>query len=100
MEKTHIYWAACNGDIDIVKILAPLTDNPNAPDKYGNTPIHKAAQYGHTEIIKILGPLTDKPNSTNISGKTPSVFAKNEEIRGILENFKTSKKHNTRTSKK
>ena len=30
-------------DIEIVKILAPLTDNPNAPDKQGWTPIMKAA---------------------------------------------------------
>ena len=31
-------------DIEIVKILAPLTENPIAPNKYGNTPIHTAAQ--------------------------------------------------------
>ena len=56
-------------DIEIVKILAPLADNPNAPDKYGHTPLHwghtsndgdtpilRAAFYGHTEIVKILAP--------------------------------------------
>ena len=32
-------------DIEIVKILAPLADNPNAPDKYGHTPIYRAAIY-------------------------------------------------------
>ena len=46
--------AACNGHTEIVKILAPLTDNPNAPDKNGKTPIHWAAQIGHTETVKIL----------------------------------------------
>ena len=46
-------------DIDIVKILAPLTENPNAPDKFGKTPIEEA---------------------------------KNEEIRMILQSFKTFKK--------
>ena len=48
--------------IEMVKILAPLTDNPNAPDIYGETPIYQAASKGHTEIVKILAPLTDIPN--------------------------------------
>ena len=58
-------------DIEIVKILAPLTDNPNAPNKYGNTPIHRAAQNGHTEIVRILAPLTDNPNARDKDGETP-----------------------------
>ena len=48
---------------EIVKMLAPLTDNPNAPNKNGETPIIWAARYGHTENVKILVPLTDNPNS-------------------------------------
>ena len=28
--ETPIYWAASNGHTEIVKSLAPLTDNPNA----------------------------------------------------------------------
>ena len=55
---TPIYWAAHYGHVEIVKILTPLTKNPNAGDKLGNTPIYRAAQYGHTEIVKILAPLT------------------------------------------
>ena len=49
-----MYWAACNGYIEIVKILAPLTNNPNVPDKSGKTPIYWAAKHGYTEIVKIL----------------------------------------------
>ena len=30
--------AALNGQTEIVKILAALTDNPNAPNKNGQTP--------------------------------------------------------------
>ena len=41
-------------DLEIVKIIAPLTENPNAPSKNGETPINIAAQNGHTEIVKIL----------------------------------------------
>ena len=69
----------------IVKILAPLTDNPNAPDNCGRTPIHWAALKGHTEIVKILAPLTDNPNASNKWGDTPISVAKNTEIRRFLE---------------
>ena len=47
----------------MVKILAPLTDNPNAPDNNGQTPIYLAAANGHTDMVKILAPLTDNPNA-------------------------------------
>ena len=50
-------------DTEIVKILAPLTDNPNAPNNYGEIPIHCAAQEGHVEIFQILSNLTDNLNA-------------------------------------
>ena len=53
----RIYEAAIYGHTEVVRILAPLTDNPNAPDVSGLTPIHRAAFRGHTEIVKILTPL-------------------------------------------
>ena len=65
--------------------MAPLTVNPNAPSKYGDTPIHGAAREGHTEIVKILANLTDNPNAPNNDGRTPSSVTKNVEIRRILE---------------
>ena len=98
--QTPIYWAARMGHTEIVKILTPLTDNPNAANNIGCTPIHVAACDGHTEIVKILAPLTDNPNDPNYYGETPVQVAKNEEIRGILETFKTSKKRNAKKSKK
>ena len=52
-----------------------MTDNPNAPDKLGETPIHIAAMRGHTEIVKILAPLTDNPNAPNNFGETPIQMA-------------------------
>ena len=39
MERLPIYEAACEGHTEIVKILAPLTDNPNATTINGKTPI-------------------------------------------------------------
>ena len=41
-------------DIEIMKILAPLTDNLNAPDEDGDTPIDLAKERGHQEIVRIL----------------------------------------------
>ena len=73
--RQKIYQAAQNGSTKIVEILAPLTDNPNAPDEYGRTPIYCAAKSGHTEIVKIMAPLTDNPNSTDKNGQSPIFWA-------------------------
>ena len=68
--QTAIYLAVSNGHTDIVKALAPLTDNPNAD---GRTPILTTAFKGHTEIVKILAPLTDNPNAPDEDGDTPII---------------------------
>ena len=46
----------------LLKILAPLTNNPNVPDEDGVTPISCALQKRHTEIIEILAPFSDRIN--------------------------------------
>ena len=33
--STPFYWAAVNGHTEIVKTLAPYTENPNTPNKDG-----------------------------------------------------------------
>ena len=50
-EKTPIHEAALNGSTEIVKILAPLTDDPNAPHEWGYTPSSVAQ---NAEIRRIL----------------------------------------------
>ena len=52
--RSPICWAAIYGHTKIVKILAPLTDNPNDPDNNGLYPIDIASFHGRTEIVKIL----------------------------------------------
>ena len=54
-----------------LKIIAPLTVNPNAPDKIGNTVMYSAAFSGHAGIVKILAPFIENPNSPNELGETP-----------------------------
>ena len=43
---------------EIVKFLAPLTVNPNAPDNNGVTTKYWAESKGHTEIVNILETMT------------------------------------------
>ena len=64
-EYVPIYLAAKNGHTEIVKILAPMINDPNPSvfinreyDKVGRcTPIHIAAVNGHADVIEILAPL-------------------------------------------
>ena len=75
--------------VKIVTLMAPLMENPNAPNGDGNTPIHTAAENGHTEIVEILAPLTDNPNAPDHYGTTPIILAAengNTEIVKILAN--------------
>ena len=67
-------------DIEIIKILAPLTDNPdiltdNPEFNYGPTSIGVAAWYGNAEIVKILAPLSDNLNIKDEFGETAIVHA-------------------------
>ena len=50
-------------------MLAPLTDNPNAQDPFGYTPIIRAAEAGNAKVIKILLPFTDNPNAPDHLGQ-------------------------------
>ena len=78
-------WGSTQEDLEIVQILASLTDNPNAPDKDGLTPIHAAADNGHTEIVNILAPLTANPNAADRNGDTPIHFAARKRNLDIVE---------------
>ena len=86
-------------DTEIVKILAPLTDNPNAPDNVGWTPIHSAAFKGHTEIVKILLPFTDNPNAPNKYGETPIHEAAHEGHTDIVKILAPLSGNNSRKRK-
>ena len=99
-------WEVCRG---INQSSKRILDNPNQFQQFHNwkkihsaakSPIYLAASNGHTEIVKILAPLTDNPNAPDNDGKTPSSVAKNAEIRGILQSFNTSRKHNAGPSGK
>ena len=70
------YWSAIQDTeeilaAEIVRIMAPLIENPNSLSEDGDTTICWAAQNGHAEIVKILAPLTNNPNAPNQYGSTP-----------------------------
>ena len=86
--KPNISSSTLKKHFEIIKILAPLTENSNAPNEQGQTPIHWAAYQGYTEIVKILAPLTDNPNAPDKDGYTPiqyAAFFGHTEIFKILE---------------
>ena len=81
-----------HGHTEIVKILAPLTENTNPPCREGYTPLYWAAKYGHKDIVEFLVPLTNNPNAPTKNGDTPLSVAKTAEIREIFQIFETSRK--------
>ncbi len=56
--STPIHSAAKNGHIDVLKVLAPLTKNPNRGTVHGKflgeTPIQTAQRTGHHEFSRML----------------------------------------------
>lgn len=54
--ETTLGCAARKGHIDIVKFLAPLIENPNAPSyqRFPMSTIQMAEIYGHTNVAKYL----------------------------------------------
>ena len=73
---TPIHQAALEGHVEVVKLLAIFTENPNAPCiKSGVTPINLAAMKGHIEIVKILAALTENPNVPEECGMTSIYMA-------------------------
>ena len=76
LQDTPILNASEEGNIDVVKALAPLIENPNSPaDKEGFTPILMAAVNEYLDIVRFLGSLTENPNASDMIGETPIHFA-------------------------
>ena len=59
------------GNIDVVKAIAPLFDNPNLPDNNGWTTMHRAASRGRLEVVKFLTTLVEDSNFPDKEGHSP-----------------------------
>ena len=80
----HNFATAANGRIKtmnrtsfkMVQIMAPLLEgNPNAPDQWGQTPMHYAANFGYVNLARLLVTLGDNPNAEDQSRVTPIYLA-------------------------
>ena len=73
-ESTPITWAACGGNLDMVKYFTSFIEDPKS-QKYiqtVNDGINEAAFHGHLDIIKHLTKFTDNPNAPDkANGRTP-----------------------------
>ena len=68
--------AACDGNVDVVKILAPLAKNLNLKSEIlGRTAINIAAVRGHVDVLKLLAPLTKNLDDPDNWGRTPILSA-------------------------
>ena len=51
---TPLHFAAFVGDIDAIKVMAPLVGSLNSGGGIGNTPLHYAVLGGNAEIVAFL----------------------------------------------
>ena len=61
------------GTVKMMKLLIPLTDNINAPNANGFTPIMRA--HSRPEMMKLLAPFSTNPNAPDPHGWTPIQLA-------------------------
>ncbi|XP_065102894.1 glutaminase liver isoform, mitochondrial [Paramisgurnus dabryanus] len=53
--RTALHVASAEGHLDAVRFLTDTCKvNPNAKDRWGNTPLDDAMQFGHNVVVKIL----------------------------------------------
>ncbi|XDV49168.1 hypothetical protein PO909_018469 [Leuciscus waleckii] len=53
--RTALHVSSSEGHLDAVKFLTDTCKvNPNAKDRWGNTPLDDAMQFGHNAVVKVL----------------------------------------------
>ena len=95
-----IHVVAISGHTEIINIIGDKSNNPNAADQLGWTPIHLAAYYGQVEVFK--SPIFSSNLQNYIQplpgGRTPIKLATQKShlevvkiiLKIMLENFDTS----------
>lgn len=78
--------AVVSGNYDAVWYLLRCNANPDIKDlARGNTPLHFAASNGRLDLVRLLLEEGADPRIENCYGNTPAVFAKNPDIKTMLE---------------
>ena len=98
MKSIHV--VAISGHTEIINIIGCKSNNPNAADQLGWTPIHLAAYYGQVEVFK--SPIFSSNLQNYIQplpgGRTPIKLATQKNhlevvktiLKLLLDNFDTS----------
>ena len=53
----HPFFAAANGHVNAIRVLAGLGADVSTPDKNGATPVYIAARKGRSDVIRVLAEL-------------------------------------------
>ena len=68
---TPLHNAACNGHLDVCKLIIEEVGKKNPGDNRGETPLHNAACNGHFDVCKLIITVTEDKNPVNNFGVTP-----------------------------
>jgi hypothetical protein len=93
--RTALFEAACDGRLEIARLLIARGANVNARNVSGATPLHDAAAGGSAEMVKLLLEKGADPSAIDRDKKTPADLAPagagGDEIRRLLAS-RTGKK--------
>jgi ankyrin repeat protein len=75
--RPPINWAACNGHVEVVKVLAQAGANLNGPNRNGETPLEAACRTNHLDVVKTLLALGADPNLQPVGKFTAPLLSAN-----------------------
>ncbi|XP_043463305.1 myotrophin-like [Leptopilina heterotoma] len=87
--RTLLHYAADYGQSDVLGYLLEKGADANARDKHGITTLLAAIWEGHTNCVKLLLEKGARPNGVTPDGTSYLDAAEKEEIKELLELYKT-----------
>jgi hypothetical protein len=86
---TAVHWAAYKGATEIVAVFQYLKVSSDAPDKFGQTPLHLAAMRGELETVQFLVETLDADvKAQDSKHRTPKDLAQLKRFREVVRYLK------------
>ncbi|KAG6959750.1 hypothetical protein JG688_00009951 [Phytophthora aleatoria] len=86
---TAVHWAAYKGATEIVAVFQYLQVSSDAPDKFGQTPLHLAAMRGELETVQFLVETLDADvNALDAKKRTPRDLAQLKRFHQVVRYLK------------
>ncbi|KAJ3300432.1 hypothetical protein HK104_000490 [Borealophlyctis nickersoniae] len=86
--RTCLHLCCFRGYADVVSaVLESGKADVGAMTLRGNTPLHAASDAGHLEIVRMVLQAGADPTVKNMQGKAAADLAKNEDVRGVLDDY-------------